>query len=460
MRNSVLPKATKRGSIVGFRCVCPRRTCVRSSGDVWIHCRGRVGMSEPLRTLLIYGKPDLVRRMTGSRTTTYVRVVPDHVVVDLRGRMPMVVAVVASAIQNGVPAYGGPATGVLRKRVEAAVVAGLNDLHGLLIGRARGDAATGELFRDLGEAEGLAGMSLESMHAALDIGTREIWKELRRAATRHALTPVAVACVVDSLFDQAARLRAHVELGHRRGLERRSTDPTIVRERLGHLLLDGDPVGEIRRLVNLLVHGLSPSLLVAHARIGGQTEIDLSRFGSDVLAVATASHLLIMGAAHQRDRIVAQMRDVCGANPIAVSIPCQSDHILDAISLTRRALWLVDAGVIESVDVVDCADYEVELWLHAEPLLRERLAGRLLAPIATKTAHRRAVFAQTLLLWLEQRASAPRLASQLGVHPQTIRIRMRKLEQMFAHELQDPELTFATMLTLKATMHEWLPSGD
>jgi DNA-binding PucR family transcriptional regulator len=56
----------------------------------------------------------------------------------------------------------------------------------------------------------------------------------------------------------------------------------------------------------------------------------------------------------------------------------------------------------------------------------------------------------TLRAWLEMQGNVPGMADLLGVHPQTVRYRMRQLESTFADRLQDPKLRFEMELVLRA----------
>ncbi|MFI5430093.1 helix-turn-helix domain-containing protein [Aeromicrobium sp. UC242_57] len=76
----------------------------------------------------------------------------------------------------------------------------------------------------------------------------------------------------------------------------------------------------------------------------------------------------------------------------------------------------------------------------------------MLAPLDHETPRRREALARTLMVWLERRPSAPVLARELGLHPQSVRIRLRKLAVLFGSHLADPDDAFAALLALKATL--------
>uniref|UniRef100_UPI0013DE702E PucR family transcriptional regulator n=1 Tax=Leucobacter chromiireducens TaxID=283877 RepID=UPI0013DE702E len=55
----------------------------------------------------------------------------------------------------------------------------------------------------------------------------------------------------------------------------------------------------------------------------------------------------------------------------------------------------------------------------------------------------------TLLAWLEERGSAPRVAERLNVHEQTVRYRMRQVVSRLDIDLDDPDRTLALWLQLR-----------
>ena len=99
---------------------------------------------------------------------------------------------------------------------------------------------------------------------------------------------------------------------------------------------------------------------------------------------------------------------------------------------------------------MSCEDHLVPLILLADPALVDQLARRQLAALAGMTSARRRRLTQTLSAWLEARGSAAEVAARLQIHPQTVRYRLRQLEQAFGTALSDPDQRFAAELALRA----------
>jgi DNA-binding PucR family transcriptional regulator len=88
------------------------------------------------------------------------------------------------------------------------------------------------------------------------------------------------------------------------------------------------------------------------------------------------------------------------------------------------------------------------LCLLTDPYLLTEIGNRSLAPFDGLTSKRRARLGETLLAWLQSRSSAPDLATQLGVHPQTVRYRLRQLEELFGDRLNGPDERLNLEVTL------------
>lgn len=399
--------------------------------------------------------------MSRTRRKAHTRIVPDNVIADLRGLLPRLVARISTSIQIEVEAYAGSVLGERRKLIEEALSGGLREFIDRVGGKARPDAEVNLLFRNLGHAEAMDGHTLEAMRWASDIATREVWDEVHRLALRHSLPASILGRLGDALFEEVGHLREEAEIGYRVGITERNSDVRRSRERLRHDLLEGGEQSELQDLATTARWRLPRLVIVACMRAPeGVPTLEPNPFRVDALMVPDFPYMLWFGDANARDDVIGEARTAFGSGLLTISIPMPPTAAGTAARLAKRAHELVEDGVIAGSGTVDCSDHEEALWLHAEPVLRQRLAERLLAPLAAETPHRRRMLARTLLIWLEQRASAPTIAHELGVHPQTVRHRLRQLDAMFDDRLGDPALAFPMLLALKATLPSWLAEGS
>ena len=111
---------------------------------------------------------------------------------------------------------------------------------------------------------------------------------------------------------------------------------------------------------------------------------------------------------------------------------------------------MAEREVIRSGQVIYCADHLAAVLLHSDRNLLAHLEDRLFRPLRDLTPRQRERMLDTLRAWLEMQGNVPGMAEVLGVHPQTVRYRMRQLESTFADRLQDPKLRFEMELVLRS----------
>jgi DNA-binding transcriptional ArsR family regulator len=95
-------------------------------------------------------------------------------------------------------------------------------------------------------------------------------------------------------------------------------------------------------------------------------------------------------------------------------------------------------------------DHLPALLLAAEPALASDLARTRLAPLDALAEGPRVRLEATLRAWLDRPGQVQAIAAALGVHPQTVRYRLKQLRELFGTRLEDPEARFELSLALRA----------
>jgi DNA-binding PucR family transcriptional regulator len=140
---------------------------------------------------------------------------------------------------------------------------------------------------------------------------------------------------------------------------------------------------------------------------------------------------------------------------LAVGPTVRLSAAADSLRWARQALALAESGAIDAGPAVLCEQHLCEMLLSSDWQLVEQLAAREFAAVRAMTPPRRNRLIETLEAWLEARGSAAKIAERLRVHPQTVRYRMRQLEQSLGEQLDDPDSRFAMELVLRARrLHE------
>jgi hypothetical protein len=147
-----------------------------------------------------------------------------------------------------------------------------------------------------------------------------------------------------------------------------------------------------------------------------------------------------------------ERRDQAGGDdPPAVAIgPTLPWHEASA-SLRRAAaaFRLCAGGGVPQRPLVVAEDHLATLLLTADRDLAADLAASRLAPLAQLADGPRARLTETLRAWLDRPGQVQAVAAELGVHPQTVRYRLRQLRELFGTRLEDPEARFELSLALR-----------
>ncbi|MGW7516106.1 PucR family transcriptional regulator [Streptomyces sp. NPDC054796] len=365
---------------------------------------------------------------------------------------------IVTAVRRRIPAYARPLdatyTHALQRGAEQA-------LDGLLARMAAADADTGPVmttYRRLGHAEADEGRGLESLHAAIRVGTQVVWRRMNAPEIMGPLPREAVAAFGELLFLQLDELSRAATTGHE---EVRLRSAGELRRRRAHLvtLLTSSPPVSLRALdarARAAQWRLPQRLAVVVAELDHEPSQEpgagrrgpmmppgfLTRFeGRRGLIVVPDPD----SAGRRRD-VASALRGTRAAMGPAVALTEGARSLgwaVDALDLARR-------GVLPSSGLLRCADHLTTLLLLRDDALVDALAERCLLPLRDVRSPQRERLAETLLCWLQSGNSTTEVAERLAVHPQTVRYRMRQLKAAYGDRLSSHEERFALQLALQA----------
>lgn len=366
---------------------------------------------------------------------------------------------ITDEVQRRIAEYGPGPDGVnltsTRLVINQAVTYFVNHVEDPLAPRDQLD----ETLRRLGRAMAYEGRRLESLRSAFHIGAGLAWKRLHSIASRRGLPAAMLGDIGDDLFDYIDSLGEQSSLGFHEAQTQLTDAAHQWRQRVLELVLAGQaaPHGE----------------LAAHAAAGGwemPVEVALVAIASSPEAELPSVRMLhpsALGTMYSDRPVVLLPAPVTPAlrNEIEVlfadhrvAIGCEVPLADAASSLrwARRALDLAEAGLIADEPVIDCREHVGMLWIHAEPMLADIVAKSSLQPLFNEPRHSRRILGQTLLHWIStQNPSAPAMAEALGVHPQTIRYRLKRLRDIFGNSMDDPRTRLEMFFALRATGPTW-----
>ncbi|MFG2497223.1 helix-turn-helix domain-containing protein [Streptomyces sp. NPDC048441] len=315
-----------------------------------------------------------------------------------------------------------------------------------------------EVFQEFGRGEGLHGRSLDSLQAIYRLGVRLAWRRLAEIGQQMEIPPPAMYELAESGFEYLDGLVDQSVRGYAEAAARQEGERLRLQRKLMELLLSerrGDPAPG---------SASGSALDERAARVGWQLPERVAvgvllRPAREAVAPAVGQGVLLDMETEQ-PRMVVPDPDAAGRPELlrramagwsgAIGPPVPLADAAKSLRWAEVAVRLMERGLLPSGEVLHCTQHTEALVLLQPEELIEDLARRCLAPLAhCGPAHGRRL-AETLLAWLETRGGAPEVAARLGVHPQTVRYRLRQIRELWGDEVDDPDRRFELELVLRA----------
>ncbi|MEU7058675.1 helix-turn-helix domain-containing protein [Streptomyces sp. NPDC046197] len=310
-----------------------------------------------------------------------------------------------------------------------------------------------DVFHQFGRGEGLHGRSLDSLQAIYRMGVRLAWRRLADIGQRVQIPPPAMYELVDAGYEYLDGLVDQSVRGYAEAAARQAGERLRLQRRLMELLLTehhrGDP---------------GDALAERAARIGwplpGRVAVGvLLRPAREAVAPAVGQGVLL-DMEYEQPRMVVPEPDAAGRPELlhraltgwagAIGPPVPLAHAAKSLRWAEATVGLMERGLLPAGEVLYCTEHTQALVLLQPEELIDDLALRCLGPLSHCGPTHGRRLAETLLAWLETRGGAPEVAARLGVHPQTVRYRLRQIRELWGDEIDDPDRRFELELVLRA----------
>lgn len=364
--------------------------------------------------------------------------------------VPSLVEEIIDDIRGTVPEYARPLDGPYGQIIRAGVKRNVTGFMDWLVAPDDPLDRRDEICRMVGALEAYEGRQLAVLQTAYRIGAQVSWHRIQAVLQRHEAPPEAVSALADALFnymDEAADLSRR---GYEDAKAQMDEEQAAARTVLLHALAErsdllSDNVAELCTAAGWTIPdevtliALSPGLPVVRPLLDGDLLLDLD---------APEPYLLVPGrlTGQRQETLQTALAETKAAAGLTVPV----ERAADSLRWARQALALVDQNVIDDGPLTLGEDHVVTLWLLSDNALVDQLGKRRLGFLAPMTDRQRKRLAETLRSWLRTRGPATRMSEDLGVHVQTVRYRMRRLEQVLGGQLDDPDIRFATEVVLRA----------
>ncbi|MFI1868045.1 helix-turn-helix domain-containing protein [Streptomyces jumonjinensis] len=375
---------------------------------------------------------------------------PQEFAAILRPELPGLIKEIGIEVTRAYPEYARLLNGPFGHGIRVGVEQSISVFVDQVAEPTSPSALRDEMCRRFGRYEAYEGRTLDTLQSAYRLGARIALRRAKKVGRSYDLSPTMMLTFADALFAYVDELESLSREGYLEARSRSGEQHGLLRRRLLHLLLAGPPVPRtaVAELSEQAAWPLPEQVTLVALR--SPAVLEQGDLDADVLADLgdPQPHLLIPGPVDPARRRMLD-RALFG-NRAAVGLTVAAADAHDSIRWARRTLELVDTGVVKDGPLVFCADHLVSLWLLSDPGLLDQLARRELAPLAALTPSRRDRLVDTLRIWLDTRGTAAQMGALLGVHPQTVRYRMRSLDAVLGDRLQNADRRFAIQLVLHA----------
>ncbi|HEU5470510.1 MAG TPA: helix-turn-helix domain-containing protein [Actinophytocola sp.] len=393
---------------------------------------------------------------TKDRASTLWAALPRDAVIRFRPMVGQLTREMIREIQRAVPAYAQPLTGrfgaVMTMGVEQAVLSVLDSAG---TGRPL-DESWANVFRRLGRVEFHEGRSLDALQTAYRVGGRVAWRHVSAWAQQQRLPVGLFSIAAEAIFAYVEEISTLSIKGYTAARAESAELVDRHRRRLVELVLAEPPAAHqaIAKQATL-AHWRIPDTVAAVVveQRDDQHELSGIALPGDVLAdLDGPAPCLILSNPRPPEPLLGGAladRTACVGPTVRLADAAQS------LRWARRTLDLVRRGIIAADGPVWSRDHLSTLWLSADEFVVGELARRALAPLSGLTDKQRARVGETVLAWLDTRGSAPEIARRLGIHPQTVRYRMRQVDKLFGASLADPGARLELEIALRSQRLRW-----
>jgi hypothetical protein len=375
---------------------------------------------------------------------------PAQLAAIMRPELPDLAREIISEIRSRIPEYARPMDGPYGHVLQVATQRALASFFDWVADPTAPRDQRDHLCRMLGQYEAREGRSLDSLQAAYRIGVHVSWRRVMSVGLRSGAPSAVMSWLADAGLAYMDELASLSLQGYLEAKAQSGQSQQELRKRLLRLILEWPPASAraITELAEIIGWPVPEEVTLVALEPGYDCLLDLRDDCLQDLG-GPQPQLLVPGSVDsgRREALAAALP----GRRAAVGLGVPLSEAAHSLRWARRALALSRAGIIDADEVTFCEDYLVELWLLADEPLIDQLARRRLAGIADLGASQRQRLTETFSAWLETSGTAPAMAEQLQVHPQTVRYRMRKLEQALDGQLSDPDSRFAIEVVLRAT---------
>jgi hypothetical protein len=380
------------------------------------------------------------------------RIVPLEIAAAWRPDLPAIAGEMADEIQRSVPEYARSQDSAYARTVLMGAEKTLRDFVELVTEGGAPAEPVAEVFRRLGRYEARCDRGLDPLQTAMHVGAEVLWRRLSQRGLGLGMTDEQLCRMAEALLAHFRQNATAAAEGYVEAQTRLATEVQRRRRRVLELLLTDPPVSsaaiaQVARAADWVLPE-TVAVVVLHDR-GGENfgSLDLP---DDVLVDFGRSQPCLVVPEPAKAGRTRMLNAALRGYLAAVGPPLPLVDAAKSLRWAQQAISLAERGVIDGGATIHCAEHMATLIILQNEELIDTLATLRLAPLAGLRPGQRDRLAETLLAWLQTGGDAGEVAARLYVHPQTVRYRIRQLQQLFGDRLRDPDVRLELELVLRA----------
>ncbi|QKW39904.1 helix-turn-helix domain-containing protein [Actinomadura sp. NAK00032] len=372
---------------------------------------------------------------------------------DLRDHVPGIAAEAVRRIEQRLPEFVRPHDPRYAKAMVLGVECAIGHFLELMADPGASSAEVVEFWRQIGVGEASEGRTLDAWQAATRIGTGLAVEQLTECAERlgHRTSPANIAAIANAALDYLNQVAAIVAEGHADAAARAAGARQEHRRRLLELLLGEASAQELRGPAREADWALPRTVAAVALREHGSDARHPALPPDVLLGLHLAEPCLIVPDPEGPGRARMLERHLHGWTA-AIGPAVAPADAGTSLRPAREALGLACQGLITAPSPVVAERHMPIIVMMRERVLVEKVMDRRLAPLLRARPAQRYRLAETLLTCLECGFNATEVSGHLHLHPQTVRYRLRQLEDLFGDALH----TTSDRLELHMALRAWL----
>jgi hypothetical protein len=389
------------------------------------------------------------------------RSIPPSVGTVLRPVLPGLADETIAAIAREVPGYRRAMEGQLGEIVRKGVEISLGRFVDSIEHPDGQDHARRETYVKLGRGELHAGRDLETLLAAYRVGARVSWRRFVDACVEAGLEPEVIYRLGEAIFEYIDALSAASAEGYAAEQMAEAGQRRRLRRRLVALLGQFPPPDEevIRTAALAAGWELPRTLAAVVTDVPADDDPEVAeaaaeqlarRLGQGAVGAAVGGLACALVPDPDGPRRRRQIETALEGSRAALGTTESWDRAWVSVNRALATHRLLADGRLSADGLAVAGEHLATLLLASDPILAADLAAARLAPLDALRDGSRDRLVETLRAWLDRPGQVQAVGEALGVHPQTVRYRVKQLRELFGEALDDPEARFELALALRA----------